>query len=98
MKFIKNKKLEKYITKDIINLLKKKGLYDLYYFNLEKCLSDQLKRDLNRQVDIPLVIGSFIWTESKEGYDFWRNIHEEACGLGLIYEYKTKFIKDLLYK
>ena len=98
MKFSKNKKLEKYITKDIINLLKKKGLYDLYYFNLEKCLSDQLKNDLNRQVNIPLVIGSFIWKDSKEGYDFWRNIHEETYKLRLIYEYKTKFIKDLLYK
>ena len=98
MKFSKNKKLEKYIPKDIINFLKKKDLYDLYYFNLEKCLSDQLKNDLNRQVNISLVIGSFIWKDSKEGYDFWRNIHEEACGLGLIYEYKTKFIKDLLYK
>ena len=43
-------------------------------------------------------IHGFSWNKTKEGYDFWRNIHEEACGLGLIYEYKTKFIKDLLYK
>lgn len=96
MKFSKEKKFEKYIGKEIIYFLKNKGLYNLYCFNLEKYLNNKVKDYPDNMVNIPFTIGSFVWRNSEEGHTFWYNIQEETNHLGLMYECKTEFIKDLL--
>lgn len=96
MKFSKNKKLEKYIGEEIIDFLKKKGLYDLYYFNLEQYFNKIIKEYPKKEVSLPFTIGSFIWKDSKEGYAFWYNINETINHLGLTYETKPAYLKNIL--
>lgn len=96
MKFSKERKLEKYIHPDIIEFLKQKNIYNQYYFNLEEYLNKKVKENSNLQIVIPFTIGSFSWSQSKENFSFWENLHEEFNSLNSIDEYKKEFIRNLL--
>ena len=68
MKFSKNKKLEKYIGEEIIDFLKKKGLYDLYYFNLEQYFNKIIKDcndTLPSNVSVPIQDNCILGTKSE---------------------------------
>lgn len=96
MKFTTNRTLEIHINKDVVRFLKKKGIYNLYYFNLEQHLNKRYKEYPNVKICYPLTIGSFKWDDSKEKYNFWLKLENEFSkknNKGII---RLEYLKNIL--
>lgn len=72
------------LYKIFISFLKRKGCYEAfkdYYYNKEKEIPNyhdnlSLKQYINEEMD-DVIMFSFDWDESLEGYDYWDKIDDD---------------------
>lgn len=78
MKIIKCLKCEKYLTKDLVEFLKKENLMDFVEEEAGEqwTICDNCIKWNNNSYLIPINIVSclFLWRKTKQGNDFWVNI------------------------